>query len=334
MNSADSIALSPEAAHALGCRALRGIGLPADEAALIADHLIDNMLCGYDFAGLPRIIAMAEHPYFAQPRSAVRIVHETPLSASIDGGNHVGYGPVLQGAQMAIAKARTHGMSIVGVTNCWFSGRNAYYLERIARSGLIAIHTASGYGNVVPPGAKRPVLGTNPIGFALPAKPDPLLFDMATSTTTWGEVLLQAILDQDFPPGIGVDANGEPTTSPHDMTDGGLLPFAGHKGYGLSLIVQGLGVLAGARSARGDVIDSGFVFIAIDPQLLMAREAFEAQIAEMIAKVKAMPRLPGVDDIRIPSQRAFAEREKRRVQGIALPRPVHERLLEFAAGQR
>jgi LDH2 family malate/lactate/ureidoglycolate dehydrogenase len=142
------------------------------------------------------------------------------------------------------------------------------------------------------------------------------------------------MLGQDFAPGIGVDANGEPTTSPQAIANGGLLPFGGHKGYGLSLIVQGLGVLAGAREARGDVIDSGFLFIAIDPGLLMPREAFQAQIAEMMKRIKSLPRKPGVDDIRMPSQRAYAERVRRRSAGVPVARAVHERLLMMAGGRQ
>lgn len=332
MLEGDVVKLTPDEAHALGSRALRGIGLADDESTLIADHLVDNMLCGYDFAGLPRIIAMADHPYFALPRTDIRVVHETPLSASIDGGNHPGYAPVLKGADLAAEKALAGGMALVGVNNCWFSGRNAYYLERIVRRGLVAIHTASGYGNVVPPGATKAALGTNPIGFAIPSQPHPLIFDMGTAATMWGEVLLYAMLGKDFPEGIGVDASGRPTTSAKEIARGGVLPFAGHKGFGLSLMVQALGVLAGARRARGDVIDSGFLFIAIDPALLMPREQFEAEIAEMIERIKGLPRLEGVDDIRIPSQRAFVERERRRVAGMSIPVTVHRKLLTLAGG--
>lgn len=323
---AERVALSVAEALALGQGALRGVGLDEGEARVITEHLVDNMLCGYEFAGLPRILAIAEHPNFRLPCAPVSVVHETPTSALIDGGNHVGYVPVLKGALLAAEKAQAHGMAIVGVSNCWFSGRNAYYLERIARQGLVAIHTASGLGNVVPPGATRATLGTNPIGFALPTTADPLIFDMGTASTMWGEVLLYAMLDKQFPEGIGVDAQGRPTTSAREIAKGGVLPFGGHKGFGLSVVVQALGILAGARRASGKVIDSGFLFIVVDPGLLMPRESFHEQLSEMLDQLRALPRQPGVDAIRIPSERAFAERERRRRDGLTLPVKVQEAL--------
>ena len=322
----ERIAIGVDEAGELGRAALQSAGLPADEAGIITDHLVDNMLCGYEFAGLPRILAIVEHPNFRLPRSDVSIVHETPMSAMIDGANHVGYAPVLQGALLAATKAEQQGMAVVGVNNCWFSGRNAYYMERIVRRGLVAIHSSSSLAMVVPPGASKPLLGTNPIGFAIPTTADPLIFDMGTASTMWGEVLLYAMLDKHFPEGVGVDSEGRPTTSAKEIAKGGVLPFGGHKGYGLSVMIQALSVLAGAKRAAGKVIDNGFLFIALDPGLLMPRSEFYQQMDEMIAQLRALPRQPGVDRIRIPSDRAFAERSRRLREGLTLPVKVYEAL--------
>ena len=322
----ERIRLGVDEALALGKAALIGAGMPADEAAVVTAHLVDNMLCGYEFAGLPRILAMVEYPAFRGPHTEVEVVHETPLSAMIDGGNHVGYGPVLKGAQIAAEKAKAHGMALVGINNCWFSGRNAYYLEHIAKEGLVAIHAASSVGMVVPPGARKPLLGTNPMGFAFPTAGDPLIFDIGTASTMWGEVLLYSLLDKHFPQGIGVDSEGLSTTSAKEIAKGGVLPFGGHKGFGLSLMVQAMGVLAGAKNAAGNVIDNGFLFIALDPGLLMPREEFYSQVSEMVSQLKSLPRQPGVESIRIPSERAFAEREIRRIEGVELAVDVYNRL--------
>lgn len=327
LEDVERVFLTVDEALKLGRDALCGAGMPADEAGIVTDHLVDNMLCGYEFAGLPRILAIAENPSFRGPHTEVEIVHETPMSAMIDGGNHVGYSPVLKGAKLAAEKARQLGMAIVGVNNCWFSGRNAYYMEHIARQGLVAIHIASSLNQVVPPGASKPLLGTNPIGFAIPTTKDPLIFDMGTASTMWGEVLLYSLLDRHFPEGIGVDSEGRPTTSAREIEKGGVLPFGGHKGYGLSVVVQALGVLAGARRASGKVIDSGFLFIAIDPGLMMPRDEFFQQTSEMIEQLRALPRQPGVERIRIPSERAFTERETRKRKGLLLAKQVHQALL-------
>jgi hypothetical protein len=187
-----AIRLSVADARALGEAALAGIGYGADEACIITDQLIDNALCGYRFAGLPRILAIAREAKTGEIRVPVTVVHETPISALVDGGNNVGYLAVYRGAEIAIAKAKQSGIAAVGVYNSYFSGRNAYYLERIVNAGLVGLHTASGAPNIVPLGAIRPALGTNPIAFGFPSADGPVIFDIGTASLMWGEVLLAA----------------------------------------------------------------------------------------------------------------------------------------------
>ena len=305
----------------LGETALQRIGYPADEATIITDQLIDNALCGYRFASLPRILAIAEDEKTNRPRTPVRVVRETPVSALVDGGNKVGYIAAYRGAEIAIAKAKANGIAIVGVHNSYYSGRNAYYVEHIARAGLVAIHTASAKPHVVPPGGRRPALGTNPFSIGFPSAQGPVIYDIGTASLMWGEVLLMARLGEMLPAGIGFDADGNPTRDARAVAaDGSVAPFGGHKGYGLSFAIQALGLLAGAALPRGDVLDYGFLFIAIDPAALLPD--FQMQMAELVERIKATPRQPGVDEIRIPSERAFREREQCRIEGIVLERKV------------
>ena len=166
-----AVRLSVDDARALGEAALARIGYGTDDACIITDQLIDNALCGYRFAGLPRILAIARETKTRDPRVPVAVVRETPVSALVDGGNNVGYVAVYRGAEIAIAKAKQTGIATVGVYNSYFSGRNAYYLERIVDAGLVGLHTASGAPHIVPPGATRPALGKT-LG---PSPKDPLL---------------------------------------------------------------------------------------------------------------------------------------------------------------
>src|SRR5277367_4086799 len=128
----DGVRLSVAEARALGEATLQRIGYPSDEAAIVTDQLIDNALCGYRFASLPRILAIAEDEKTGEPRTPIRIVRETPVSALIDGGNKVGYVTAYRGAEIAIAKANASGIALVGIHNSYYSGRNAYYVEKIA----------------------------------------------------------------------------------------------------------------------------------------------------------------------------------------------------------
>jgi LDH2 family malate/lactate/ureidoglycolate dehydrogenase len=171
-----TVRLSVGDARALGEASLGRIGYGGDDARIITDQLIDNALCGYGFAGLPRILAIAREARTKNARVPVAVVHETPVSALVDGGNNVGYVAVYRGAEIAIAKAKQTGIVVVGVYNSYFSGRNAYYLERIVDAGLVGLHTASGSPHIVPPGATRPALGTNPIAFGFPSAEGPVIF--------------------------------------------------------------------------------------------------------------------------------------------------------------
>src|SRR5256714_1869136 len=177
----DRVHLSVDEAGALGERALRGIGYSDEEASIIADHVIDAALCGYEYSGLAKILNIPEHLRFAQPRRPMRVVHETEVSALYDGGNNNGMIAMYHAANAAIAKAAAHGVSVIGVSDSWMSGRSAYFVEMIARAGLVASHTASSGAAVAPHGGSQPVLGTNPIAFALPGADGPLVLDMGTS---------------------------------------------------------------------------------------------------------------------------------------------------------
>jgi LDH2 family malate/lactate/ureidoglycolate dehydrogenase len=127
----DTIRLSVTEAAALGGRALHHLGFADDEVRIIIDQLLDNALCGYPFASLPRILAIARDAKTCQPRQAVRVVHETPVSALIDGGNHVGYVAVYRAAQLAIDKARGHHFAVVGAYNSYYSGQVSELIARL-----------------------------------------------------------------------------------------------------------------------------------------------------------------------------------------------------------
>jgi LDH2 family malate/lactate/ureidoglycolate dehydrogenase len=313
-------------ASALGMRALARTGYPDEDAKIIVDQLIDNALCGYRFASLPRILAIAGDDKTRNARRPLKVVHETALSALIDGGNNVGYVTVFHAMQIAIAKVRQSGIASVGVYNSYYSGRNAYFVERIAEAGFVSIHAASAKARVLPIGGVKPALGTNPICFGFPSTTGPVVFDMGTASMMVGEIMLLAQLGQELPAGIGFDAEGNPTQDPKAALEGGWVPFGGHKGYGLSFAIQALGLLAGAALARGQVQDYGFLIIAIDPALMLPGGEFAAHMTELVEKIKATPRRPGVDEIRIPSERANRERERRRLEGILFDRAVVDAL--------
>jgi LDH2 family malate/lactate/ureidoglycolate dehydrogenase len=325
---ADRIHLSVEEARALGESALRGIGYDAEDSRIIADHVIDAALCGYEYSGLAKILNIPEHRRFALPRQKMRILHETPVSALYDGGNNVGMVAMYHAAKAATAKAELHGLSVIGVTNSWMSGRSALFVEMIANAGLVAIHTASSGPVVAPYGGTKPVLGTNPIAFAFPGENGPLVLDMGTSAFMATELQLRVRLNQPLPEGVGIDRDGRPTRDPAAVRDGALLPFGGHKGFGLGLIVQAFGLLGGAALVPGN--DDGYVFIAFRPDLLVPLADLKRELAALVARVKAVPTQPGFAEIRIPGEQSARNRERLSREGLTVDRLVYDRLSALA----
>lgn len=321
-----TVRLSVDEATEIGARALTQIGYDEDDSGIILGQLIDNALCGYPFTSLPRILAIAGDPKTKAPRKPVSIVHETPVSAMLDGGNNVGYVTVYKTAEVAIEKAKESRFSIVGSHDSYYSGRNAYYVEKIVNAGFVTIHLACGAPHVVPPGGTRPALGTNPFCIGFPSANGPVIVDAGTAALQWGEVMLHAHVDRPLPEGVGVDQNGLPTQDAKEALLGGVLPFGGHKGFGLSMAIQAMGLLAGAAIPRGKVQDYGFLFITFDPGLLIPADQFADQVSELMDAIKATPRKDGVDEIRIPSERSFRERERRRREGIVVEEKVIEAL--------
>jgi LDH2 family malate/lactate/ureidoglycolate dehydrogenase len=325
----DTARLTVAEAIALGEGALTRVGYSGEDARIIVDQLVDNSLCGYKFAGLPRILAIAGDERTRSPRASVRVVHETPVSALLDGGNNVGYIAAYRAAEVAIRKAAESGMASVGAYNSYYSGRNAYFVEKIVRAGLVAFHVSSAYPRVLPPGAARPMLGTNPICFGFPSGDGPVIVDMGTASFMWGEVMLHAHLNEPLPDGVGFDEHGNPSRDANAVLKGGVAPFGGHKGYGLSFAIQALGLLAGAALTRGEVRDYGFLFWVLDPRVMLPGGEFEAQMSEYVRQIRSAPRRPGVSEIRIPSERAMRERERRRAEGIVIERKVLKALQDL-----
>ncbi len=322
----DTVRMSPSDASELAKGALCRIGYSDEDAQIITDQLIDNALCGYRFASLPRILAIADNNKTRNERRPIKIAHETPMSALIDGGNNLGYVSVYRATELAIKKARERGFAMVGVYDSYYSGRSAYFMEMIANAGFVGIHAASTRPHVLPIGGIKPVFGTNPLCIGFPSANGPVVYDIGTASIMVGEVQLSAHIGQELPADIAFDEHGNPTRDPNAALKGGWVPFGGHKGYGLSFAVQALGLLAGAALPQGEVKDYGFLLLVIDPKLTLPGGEFPDHMTGLVDKIKATPRRSGVDEIRIPSERSYRERDIRRKEGLVFDRKVVDSL--------
>ncbi len=311
---AERIRLTLEQAGAIAYAALLRVGYDEPDARIVTDHLIDAAACGYEYSGLPKILEIVDAAKARLPRHPIRWLRETPMSALLDGGNHVGMVTMHHATDRVISLAKARGFGIVGVTNSWMSGRSAYYMERVARCGLVGFHTVSSASLVAPPGGAKPSIGTNPIAFGFPGRPDPLVIDLGTSAIMGTEFGLMRRLGVLLPEGVAIDAQGKPTRDAQAARLGAFLPMAGHKGFALALAGKALGILAG--SALNEAKDYGYLILAFQPELMMPLEEFEDDLRQMLDRVRSTPRQEGVAEIRIPSERSFRDRRRHQVEGI------------------
>lgn len=310
----DTVILSSQEFVDLAESALAAMGLRADEVPLISHHLLDAAECGYEFAGMPRVLALERIVRANGVPGPPRLVRERAGFATFDGNDNFGYVAVDLATRWLIDAAPRHGFAMATVHNSLYSGRNAYFMERVARAGLVGFYICSSGARVAPIGGSRAVLGTNPVAWGFPLEPDPVVIDFATSNMSWGDLELYARLGKDLPAGLGVDAAGQPTVAADDVLHGGaVFPFGGHKGFGLSLAIQFIGLLARANqhSATAELgPPRGYVLVALDPAAVCDATTYARLSRALVDDLVSQP------GVRVPSARAFAERERRRREGV------------------
>jgi len=291
-----------------------------DHARRIADYLLWADMSGIVTQGIIKMTG-SEPLHKIKPQHDITVERDTKLSQLINAGAYPAPLVSQQATDTVIQKAKEHGFAIVGVHNTFSSnGAQSYYAERIARENLIGIVMARSPGSVAPFDSLDPLFGTNPIGFAFPTSNDPLVFDMATSAMTWYGLVLAKARGENIPENMAIDHEGAITIDPGQAMSGALLPFdRGYKGSGMGMVVE---IMAGplAASAYCDCVtfdkEWGSTFIAIDPNLLVDVEKFKANCSDLMAKVKASRKKPGISAIRLPGERARAAYEHAAASGM------------------
>jgi L-2-hydroxycarboxylate dehydrogenase (NAD+) len=290
------------------------------DATRIADVLLWAEMSGIKPMGIAKLIG-SEPTQDQKATAPVEIVRDTKLSQLINA--HGTTAPLVcqQATDVVIQKAKDHGFGIVGVNNTFTSSTVlAYYVDRIAHEDLIGICMSRSAGATAPFGSADPLFGTNPIAFAFPTNQQPILFDMAISAMTWTGLILAKAHGKQIPEGVAIDSNGDPTTDPAEAIKGAMFPFDhGYKGSGLGMVVE---IMAGplAASAFCDYKtfdkDYGNLFMAIDPELLVDITEFKTQCSEMVKIIKSARKQKGVDEIRIPGERARRTYQEAQASGM------------------
>jgi ureidoglycolate dehydrogenase (NAD+) len=264
--------------------------------------------------------------------------------AIVDGGSGLGMVTSAYAMEIAIAKARTQGIAYVGVRNSSHFGAAGYYAWLAAREGLVGISMANDVPTVAAPGSRGAIIGSNPIAFSVPVKGRrPLLLDMSIATVAGGKVYAARERGDAIPIGWVIDIDGKPSTDPSIFPAlGTLTPAAGHKGYGLGLLIETLsGILTGAEFTSrigswmkdGPTAPTGHggAFLAIDCAAMTPQADFETRMAQLVDEIHAAPRADGVDRLYVPGEMEWDRYERAMAVGIALPADVVASLAGAAA---
>jgi len=321
--------LSVAEARSLSENILRRHGFDSAEARQITDVLLEAHLWGRPTSGLGHLRHVVRA---AADRQPIAVVREDARSVLLDGGNNPGFLVAPRAMRMAIEKARDSGLAAAAARNAYLGGINGYYAAMAARNDLIGLVTISSGRRVAPAGGIDPLFGTNPLAIAIPTLDEPIVLDFATASTNVGSIERARRLGEAIAPGQAVTADGAPTTDPVTALGGAILPFGGHKGAGLAMIVQCLGMLAGGAIVPDGIRDFGYFLLAIDPGMFMPVADYKARTSELAEMMRASRPATAGEPVRVPGERSMKERERRLRAGFDLDDALYEELVGLAGG--
>jgi L-2-hydroxycarboxylate dehydrogenase (NAD+) len=345
------LVVGPELLRGFILAVLERWGTPPHIAAVTAGLMVATDLRGVDSHGvgmLPRYREWHRRGYIV-PAAVPQVERDAGPTATIDGRQGWGHYVGSVAMELAIAKARAHGVGCVAVRNSNHYGAAANYSMMALAHDMIGISmTNSPWPATVPTFGRKPMLGTNPLSVAAPAGGErPFVLDMATSTVAIGKLHVASRWAKPIPAGWALDPTGQPTTDPNLALATRLLtPLGGtpdqgsHKGYGLSVMVDILaGVLSGA--AHGDVLhraaeppsraDVGHFFGAVDVGRFRPLEAFKADVDDLLRSLKDSPRAEGAERVWVAGEPEWECEQTRRRAGIPLAPGLVAQLREVAA---
>jgi len=242
------------------------------------------------------------------------------------------------GMQPLVEKARTCGIAALAIHNVYNIAALWPEVESLAEQGLVAFAFTAANAYVAPHGGTKPVFGTNPMAFAWPrSNQPPLVFDQASSMSARGEIQLHAIAGETIPDGWAIDEFGNPTNQPDAALQGAQLPFGGHKGSSIALMIE---LLAGAligelfsyESSAKDTLNVGAPFggefvIAIDPTHTLSDGN---TVAAQNRAEELFKRILEQEGTRLPSSRRYEARKNTQSNGVDIPVSLHEQILDLS----
>ena len=319
------------------------LGMTAENAARCTADLVLTNLWGIDSHGVLRLPVYAERllgdAVTANPR--IRTVAGRGAFEVMDGDAGMGFVVGHHAMGRAVDLASKHGIGAVTVRNSNHFGAAGLYAKQATDAGYVALAMTNVMPNLVVSGGSAPITGNNPLAFGAPTRLGfPLLLDISMSSVAGGKLLLAIEKEEKIPFGWATDRDGRPTDDPSAGFAGFLLPVGGHKGFGLSLMIDILcGVLSGGAfqnhlksmyAAPEEPSATCHLMVAIDPTVYLEREAYLDRMDELYRTIKASPTWDPEARMLIPGELENETVARRRKDGIPLPRNLVEKLDDLA----
>jgi L-2-hydroxycarboxylate dehydrogenase (NAD+) len=330
--------ISVEVLRRSAAAVLRAVAVPPDDADLIAGSLVEADRRGTHSHGVLRLplYVQAVRSGGIAPDPEMRWVREHGATAVLDAEGGFGQVAVARALDKAREIVAAHGTAVVAVYGSSHYGTGAYWTNQLARDGLVALLVSTTGSSVTPFGGAEKLLGTNPLTISFPTGGEPVVLDMATSSGAYGRIVTASKEGQPIPEGWAVDSSGVPTTDADAALAGALLPFGGHKGSGLAILLELLaGPLAGGNMAAETTdmwvdpsvrMGTGHLLWVVDPVGLHGDDAALGRAAGFQRRLREATPAQGVSEVLSPG-----DVEQRNAEARAEQVPVPGSVLDDLA---
>jgi (2R)-3-sulfolactate dehydrogenase (NADP+) len=333
----DKLTLAPAKASKLIFAALTGAGTTPENARYFTGAILDTELSGLEGHGFYWLQYYCEHLQSGKVdgRAKPSVKKLSPVAFRVDARRGFAHPAIEKGFGKLIPAARGSGIAAMAVHNSYNAATLGFHTGYLARHGLLAFGFTNSTPAIAPVGGRKPVIGTNPLSFAVPGAKGKIAFliDQSSSAVAWTAVRRAADENRGIPLGWALDNLGQPTADPHKGLEGSMAPSGGYKGFGQGLIVEvmcaalagsNLGPQMGSFMANdGKPIGCGQFFIALEPKLFSGG-LFDRQIKILVKSITAQ------DGARMPNARREANQKRLKRDGLPIDRALHDRLLGFA----
>jgi len=337
--------------------ALKGAGVPEEDARIVADVLIESDKRGIDSHGIGRLKPIYIDRIDAgilNPETKIDIVKDEKAAAVLDGNNGMGHVVSKKAMAMAIEKAREYGVGMTAVRNSTHYGIAGYYSLMAVKEGMIGVTGTNARPSIAPTFGVENMLGTNPLTFGIPTDEEfPFVIDCATSVSQRGKIESYGRAGKQLPPGWVIGRDGSTRTDTEqvlvDLTKGqaALAPLggigedgAGYKGYGWATVVEILSAALQDGSFLKDLngfdedgkkipYPLGHFFIAINPAFFLGVDLFKRIAGTICRELRNSEVAPGEERIYTAGEKEWLAWQYRKDHGCPVPKVLQKQMIEL-----